>query len=187
MLDVPEDTLGPRALLVNGTVGVGKTSVAEAIHARLSQAQVPNAMFDVDALRRAWPQPPGDRFNKALALRNLTAVTANAVDAGAVRLVLAGVVETPSERDEYEHALGMPLVLCRLRADLPVVRERLIGRHGDSDETLKSHLEWHLHRAVELDGILAAAAVDDHVVDVTDLSVTEAAAHVLRTVGPDFE
>jgi hypothetical protein len=95
------------ALLINGTVGAG----------------------NLDWLRRSWPSPTGDRFNVAMALRNLRSVARNYRDAGAVRIVLAGVIETKANRDHHENALGVPLSVCRLRVDLPLVRARLAQRH----------------------------------------------------------
>lgn len=169
----------PCAVLLNGTVGVGKTAVAEAVGAVLAQMQVPNAVIDVDWLRNAWPVPPDDRFTMGLALRNLSAVTRNYVEAGAARLVLAGVVETWSDRDAYEEALGIPLALCRLRADPPVIRERLSRRHGGDREAL----EWHLNRAPELDAVLDAQGVDDFSIDVSTATVADAALEIVRALG----
>ncbi|MCO8275987.1 adenylyl-sulfate kinase [Actinoplanes sp. TRM 88003] len=164
------------ALLVTGTVGSGKTSAAEAAGDLLTAREIPNAVIDVDWLRRCWPSPPGDRFNGALTLRNLRAVTRNFVDAGAERIVLAGVIESKAERQAYEEALGLPLAVCRLRVALPVVRTRLHRRHeGDP-----SGLAWHLDRSGELERILAAAAVEDRLVDVTDETIPQVAQLVLR-------
>jgi adenylylsulfate kinase len=128
------DASAARALLITGTVGSGKTAVADAVGDLLAQAGIAHAVIDVDWLRRSWPCPPGDPFNGELALRNLRAVARNYLDTGGVRLVLAGVVESRSERGAYQAALGVPLAVCRLRVDLPVVRERLARRHeGDAD------------------------------------------------------
>ena len=41
-----------RALLLTGTVGVGKTSVAAAVGDLLRERQVANAVVDLDELRR---------------------------------------------------------------------------------------------------------------------------------------
>ena len=169
----------PRALLVTGTVGVGKTTVAEAVGDLLGDAGVPNAVIDVDWLRRAWPAPAGDRFHMALAMRNLRAVAANHLDAGAHRLVLAGVVESPDDRERHQRAVGLPMTVCRLRVDLPLVRARLARRH-EHEEAAR---EWHLHRSGELDALLDTAAVEDSCLDVTAATPAEAAAAVLRVVG----
>ncbi len=168
-----------RALLITGTVGSGKTSVADTLGDLLTHAGIFNAVIDVDWLRRSWPCPPNDPFNSGLALRNLRAVSQNYIEAGAVRLVLAGVVESRSERDAYQAALGVPLMVCRLRVPLPTVRERLLRRHdGDADR-----LRWHLNRSGELDHILEHAQVEDAVVDAPTESVRHIAHVVMAAVG----
>jgi len=105
------------------------TSVAERVGDLLTEAGVPNAVIDLDWLRRSWPSPTGDRFNVAMALRNLRSVARNYREAGAVRIVLAGVIETRDGRDRHEDAVGVPLSVCRLRVDLALVRARLAQRH----------------------------------------------------------
>ena len=169
----------PEALLVTGTVGVGKTSVAEAIGDLLRDAQVPNAVIDVDWLRAAWPAPPGDPFNQAMALRNLAAVGANYLAAGAARLVLAGVVETRADRHAHAAALGVPMTVVRLVADPDVLRARLLRRHDADDEARR----WHLARAGELHTILERSATEDHLVDTSRLTAPEAAVEVLGASG----
>lgn len=158
------------ALLITGTVGSGKTSVAEALGDRLAEQRIPHAVLDVDWLRRSWPAPPSDPFNGAITLRNLRAVAATFVEAGAQRLILAGVIESRAEREAYRVALGMPLMVCRLRADLTVVRDRLRRRNPDEP--------WFLDRAAELDRILERERVEDLVVDATAATIQEIAAAV---------
>jgi hypothetical protein len=138
-----------KALLITGTVGVGKTAVADALGDVLAEANIANAVIDLDWLRRAWPAPAGDRFSGAMAIRNLRSVAGNYRAAGALRLVLAGVIESPEDRAAHEEAVGADLTVCRLRADLDVVRRRLAGRHEETDPVLR----WHLTRAGELDAI----------------------------------
>ncbi|MDJ1134438.1 hypothetical protein [Streptomyces iconiensis] len=167
---------GARALLLNGTVGVGKTSVAAAVGDLLADAGVPHAVIDFDALRQAWPAPPGDRFNHGLLLRNLRAVAANYWEADATRLVLAGVIETREEREQCADAVGAALTVCRLRAVPHVVSHRLTGRHADEPGTLR----WHLDRSCELDAILERADIDDFTIDTSARSLTETAAAVLH-------
>ncbi|WP_328325883.1 MULTISPECIES: AAA family ATPase [unclassified Streptomyces] len=169
----------PGALLINGTVGVGKTSVAESVGGLLTDAGVANAVIDLDWLRRSWPRPSGDRFNVGMMLRNLRSIAGNYLAAGAVRLVIAGVIEDMEGRKLCADAIGIELSVCRLQVDLPVIRQRLERRHENEPEALG----WHLARAGELAGILERAAVDDFTTDATTLSVTEAAAEVIGKAG----
>ncbi|GAA2484700.1 AAA family ATPase [Winogradskya humida] len=150
-----------RALLITGTVGAGKTTVAEALGDLLIQDGIPSAIIDVDWLRRSWPAPPGDPFNGKITLRNLHAVAATYLEAGARRLVLAGVAESAAERDAYQVALGVPLTVCRLRVDLPTVRQRLTRRQAND----AAGLGWFLKRSGELDQILDQARIEDVTVD----------------------
>ncbi|MFF1847533.1 hypothetical protein ACFVW5_32220 [Streptomyces sp. NPDC058232] len=168
-----------RALLITGTVGAGKTSVAEAAGDLLAGSGVPNAVIDMDWLCRSRPAPADDRFNFALLVRNLRCMVGNYLDAGVTRLVLAGVVEDAEDREQCAKAVGVGLSVCRLRVELPVVRQRLSRRHADEPEALR----WHLDRSGELDGILDRARVEDFTVDATHHRVDEAAAAVLEAAG----
>ncbi|MEV6867168.1 adenylyl-sulfate kinase [Streptosporangium subroseum] len=168
-----------RALLITGTVGAGKTSVADTVGDLLIGTEVPHAVIDLDWLRRSWPTPPGDRFNIEMELRNLRSVARNYLDAGALRLVLAGVVENRDDRQRYRDAIGVDLTVCRLHVELPVVHQRLARRHAGEDASLR----WHLERSERLDQILGNAQIEDFVIEATDRSVTEVAAAVVKAAG----
>lgn len=168
------------ALLLNGTVGAGKTTTADAVGALLRERGVPHAVVDLDALRRSWPPPADDPFNGALLARNLRAVAANAWDVGAVRLVLAGVAETSADLTALASSVGVPLVSCRLTVRASELRRRLLGRHAPGPER-----EWHLTRTGTLAAVLEEAGVDDHVLAVAGEPPEVVALRVLRTIGWD--
>ncbi|MEW1688572.1 AAA family ATPase [Streptomyces sp. NPDC091265] len=168
-----------RALLINGTVGVGKTTVAGAVGDRLADAGVSHAVLDLDWLRQLWPAPVGDRFHFTMLLRNLRSIAANYLDAGATRLVLAGVIETDEQRKQLADAVGVGLTVGRLRADPAVIQRRLTSRHEGDPEALR----WHVDRCAELDAILVRAGVDDFTVDTSTDCVTDVAASVIRGAG----
>lgn len=169
----------PASLLITGTVGAGKTTVAEAVGDLLAERHVPHAVVDLDQLSRYWPPPPGDRFNYAMVLRNLQSVTTNYRVAGALRLILAGVIEQRSHLQDYERALDCPISIVRLQADPHVLADRLRDRHrNDADG-----LTWHLARAPELTAVLDLAGVADAEVDTTGRPIPEVAADVLAAVG----
>ncbi|MDG4863533.1 AAA family ATPase [Streptomyces sp. T-3] len=174
--DSPRDA---HALLINGTVGVGKTTVAEAVGDLLADAGVSHAVLDLDWLSKSWPAPPGDRFNFGMLLRNLRSIAGHYLDAGATRLVLAGVIEGQGERQQLADAVGVDLTVCRLRAALPVIHQRLAVRHDGAPEAL----QWHLKRSGELDGILSRAAVDDFSIDTGSGSIHDVAESVIKAAG----
>ncbi|MFI6818391.1 hypothetical protein ACIBG7_38760 [Nonomuraea sp. NPDC050328] len=167
-----------RAVLIIGTVGVGKTSAAEAAGDLLAARGVPHAVVDLDGLSRFWPAPADDPFNFELVITNLRALAATYRTAGARVLLLAGVAETADHRRRFTEATGGELVVARLQAGPATVRERLTRRHADDPEGLA----WHLKRAGELDRILREAAVEDFVVDAT-APADRVAARVLAESG----
>ncbi len=173
-----DPALATRAVVLNGTVGVGKTTVAEAVADELRAREVRHAWVDVDTLCQVWPAPDGDRFGVQVAARNLAAVARTYVDAGYRTLVLARVVEEAEEREEYEAALdGADVRIVRVTAPAEVRTARLETRHPPGDSR-----DWHLARAVELEALLAAAALDDAVVT-NDRSPADAARDVLAALG----
>lgn len=174
------DDGGTSALLVTGPVGAGKTTTVVAVGGLLRERGVPHAVVDLDWLSRAWPNPDHDPFGQDLELENLRHVARTFLAGGARRLLLAGVLEEPSARERYAAAVGVPLVVCRLRVPPDDLRARLHRRHADDPEGLA----WHLHRAVELEAVLTAAAIGDAVVDVpVGAGEREVAAAVVDAVG----
>ena len=167
-----------RALLITGAVAVGKTTTADAVGDELEERGMPGAVLDVDALRRAWPAPPGDPFHGVLTLRALTALSAVHREAGAQVLVAAEVIEERSARAAYEEAMGYPLTGVRILTPRELVRERLRERHALDPEGLV----WHLDRFDELTAILDAARTEDVSVQQTG-SPRETARAVLAAVG----
>ena len=167
-------------IFLNGTVGAGKTTVAEAVSLIESTSAVPHALIDLDHIRRLWPAPTDDPFNLAVELRNLRSIVANYRDAGSRRLVLAGVVEHASDLGRYHEALDTTdLLLCRLTVDPAAARERLSRRHAADPVGL----DWHLRRTDTLAAVLDQAEWDDLVLDTTHRSPDDLARQVHRAAG----
>ena len=171
--------------MLNGTVGVGKTTTADVIGDRWRDAGLPGAVIDVDRLRWCWPAPPDDPHRSRLGLENLALVAANYVRHGARRLVLADVIEDAAGRSRQAEILELPVTVIRLIADPESIEARLRERHRhDADP---ADLAWHLHRIRELAAIQDVSAVDDAVIDVTGLAPNEVADAVLAATGWDEE
>ncbi|NJP66298.1 AAA family ATPase [Streptomyces spiramenti] len=171
------DRRRPAALLLNGTVGAGKTTTAGAVSDLLAERRVAHAVVDIDELRRFRPASPGDPFRLAVALANLRDVCRNHLALGAERLVLAGVCEDTEQRTRHEEAVGVPMTVVRLRVAPETAAARLRHRHAADPAALA----WHLDRCGELHAILDRAGVDDHVVS-ADASPRETAARTLRAI-----
>jgi predicted kinase len=168
-----------RSVWLNGTVGVGKTTVGEVLAQHLADAGDTVAFINTDDLGRCWPRPDQDRFNAALVQRNLASLASNYVDAGARTIVIAGVIQTNDQLDRYSAALGTTPHLVRIVAPVDVIEQRLHTRHGPSDQT---GLSWHLERAPELNNILDRSDLSMKTVDNSETPLVAAKA-VLAAIG----
>lgn len=167
-----------RAVLLNGSVGSGKTSTAFALGEALEAAGVPGAVVDLDQLAAGWPAPPGDPFRFAVMLDNLAAVAHVYGRHGMTSLVLAGVVETREQREAIAAAVGVRPTLIRLTAPVPVLQQRVRARAATDAER-----DWHVVRAPELARILESADVDDHVVSTETKPPDAVAGEILTLLG----
>lgn len=168
-----------RLLVVNGTVGAGKTTVAEVVADLLREWHVPYAWIDVDTLRHAYPTAADDPFGQAVALDHLQAMAGVLRRRGYRHVVLAEVIENRDDRELYERAFdGAELTVVRLDASQATRVARLDARERDPWR------DWHLTRTVQLAGILETASVDDAVVDNDGARpLREVAAEVLMVAG----
>jgi adenylylsulfate kinase len=165
-------------LVITGPVGVGKTTIGGALSERLSESSSPHAFIDVDALRTCYPAPPDDPFHMALGLRNLAAVCANYLAAGAERLILVDIVESQSDRASYTEAIPDAAVqVVRLRASLTTLRQRLELRETGTS------LAWHQQRAAELLALMDERRVEDFAIETDDKPVHEIVDEIMSRSG----
>ncbi|MFG1906504.1 AAA family ATPase [Kribbella sp. NPDC048928] len=168
------------AVLINGSVGTGKTTTAERLGDELERRGVAGAVIDVDWLRRAWPAPADDPFQTTLALENLQTIASNFRRAGARVLVAATVVETLDELQRNATALGSNRLLhVRLTAASDAIRSRLARRHDDDE----AGLQWHVQRHPVLASILDQAGFPDELIlDTTHKAVDEVVQEVIAAI-----
>ena len=123
-------------LFIGGRSGVGKSSVAFELHARLSALEIKHCVIEGDNLDLAFPHP----WEHHLAEQNLAAVWKNYRSLGYRRLIYTNTV---SVRFTYELAAAMgddpKITAVLLTATDETARARLIGRVQGSD--LQDHLD----------------------------------------------
>ena len=165
-------------ILLTGPVGVGKSTVAEAMGYLLLARDIPHANVDFDQLT-AGPRPADDDvWGTKLGLSNLAAIWRNYQQAGARRLIIARVIESRSELDGFRRAVpGADIVVVRLRAAPGTLQARVRLRGPWRD------LEWHLARSVELGAQMDAQPFEDVLVETDDRDVTTVARDVLERTG----
>jgi broad-specificity NMP kinase len=125
-------------LLLTGTIGAGKTTVAIEAGRQLENIGLPCAVIDWDWL--GWVHV-GDQFHAydQLALQNLFAIWPNLHTVGVEYLILArGLMHRQPIDDLLSHWQRTPLTIVRLYASSRTLQERL--SHRDVGETLQEHL-----------------------------------------------
>lgn len=170
---------GTRVLVVNGTMGAGKTTIASAVADLLREREVPHAWVDVDALCQVWPTTPGDPFAQGLVFEQLAVLAPGLAARGLRHVVLPRVVEDADDRERYEQAFdGADVVIVRVDASVDVRVARLAAREPEG-----YWQDFALARTRELAAVLERLDLDDAVVLNEGRSKPEVAADVLAAAG----
>src|SRR5579875_2158020 len=119
------------AIFLNGSYGVGKSAVLDAVGDRLAASGRAFSVMDVDWFHRSWPVAEGDTENTVLEARNIAAVWANYRAAGPRQLVLSGVATSSADLDRYAAAVGLPVRSIRLVARPTTLEARLRNRYDE--------------------------------------------------------
>jgi hypothetical protein len=153
------------AIFLNGSYGVGKSSTLNHVADLLAQSDQPFSLLDQDWFLRSWPPASPETGNKLVQLANMAAVWTNYRNVGPRRLVIGGVLTDREDLDRYSSALGLDVRPVRLAASTAVAEQRLRMRYGP----LEAHkLQWHLEHHEKTAQRVAAADLDELVID-TDL------------------
>lgn len=166
---------GSALVVVGGRSGVGKSSVAHALHALLRDDDVRHAVVDGDYLDLAWPLP----WEHDLAMRNLAAVWANYRALGYRRLVYVNTVSV-LQGDAIAAAMGdgPTVTAVLLTAADATVDARLARREQGAG------LDEHRARSAAAAGRLdAEASPGVHRVPTDGVPVDALAATVRRLAG----
>ena len=115
---------GVEVLVLHGSPGAGKTTVAAAVAERLRQKRVASALIDLDALSVVYPDQ-GRSFSRA----NLRAVWPNYAAVAPIRVVLPLVVVDDSDLVELKGITRAGrFLVCELSAPRQVLEQRVIER-----------------------------------------------------------
>lgn len=164
----------PEVLVLHGSPGAGKSTLAESIVERLRKADVPTALIDLDALSIVYPHP-GPTFSRA----NLRAVWPNYAAVPGVKVLLPLVVKDCDDLAELkEITSGDQLRVCELTAPRSTLEARVTSR--EPNEFWKSRLLYWVdvyHRRDDLE------TIRDFEVSTHGRSVVESADEVIELCG----
>ncbi|WP_430868164.1 GNAT family N-acetyltransferase [Demequina aurantiaca] len=175
--------LPTRVLVVNGTIGAGKTTTAAAVFDALMARGSRAAFIDGDYLCQAEPSHAEDPFNQALLFDNLAAMAPNYRARGYGLMVIARVVEDPEDRARYATAFASAagpadVSIIRVDASQEVREARVSVREPEG-----KWRDWALARTVELSDSLDELDLDDAVISTEERTSAEAAGDVLDAAG----
>ncbi|MFD0021929.1 AAA family ATPase [Streptomyces sp. NPDC058382] len=155
----------PEVLLIGGRAGVGKSTVAWEVSARLREAGTPHTVIEGDFMGQVHPAPEDDPHCAQITARNLAAVWANFADLGHSRLIYTNTVSVLAESAAmFERAMGADVRMVRilLTASDETTAHRLAGRE------IGSELEHELRASTRKARLLDARAPADTLRVATD-------------------
>lgn len=175
--------LTTRVLVVDGSVGAGKTTTAATVFDALTYRGSRAAFIDADALCQSGPAPEDDPYNQRLLFANLAAIAPVYRARGIGLIVIARVVEDPDDRERYARAFvsesgQADVSIVRVDAPQQVREARLAARNSSGQWR-----NWELERTVELHASVDSLDLDDAVVSTDTRTREEVASDVLEAAG----
>jgi predicted kinase len=124
-------------VVVTGTIGAGKSTIANVASEILHARDIRHGLIEVDSFEGVYPPPdPNDPFNNEFGMRNIATLWPAYLDAGITRAIVTMTLESHDDADELLAALGSPpATVVRLDASQEVREERIERREfGDLRE-----------------------------------------------------
>lgn len=163
-------------VIITGPVGIGKTTVAEALATQLESCNVAYWVMDIDRLTDFAPRSPGDRFGFGMSTAGIASLWPVMRSAGVRVVIFPRVVESPWEVERLRNSIpGATALVVRLRASLETLESRIRGR------SLGPQQAFDLQRTRELLPLMEATHPSDVVVD-TEGRRPEAVAKDIQAV-----
>lgn len=161
-------------LILHGSPGSGKSTIADAVSELLREADTPHAIIDLDEISRIFPtQDPS--FSK----KNLKAIWPNYAAVQGLRGIIPTVIVDKEELRLLRDALPeAKFMICELMAPEEVLKERVMAREPNEfwQKTLLKWLDVYRNRSED-------QKFGDFEVDTHDKSVEEAAREVVAKAG----
>ena len=164
----------PEVLVLHGSPGAGKSTVAEVIAERLRHEDVANALIDLDALAIVHPHP-GPTFGRS----NLRAVWPNYAAIPGVKVLLPLVIKDAEYLAELREITGVDrLLVCELTAPRSTLEARVTAREPN-DYWRQRLMYWvdFYHQRDDLE------LIRDFEVSTHDRPVVEVADEVINLCG----
>lgn len=165
--------------LLTGTIGVGKTSLAEAMSEELHARGIRHALVDLDWLGQVYPRPDAqDPFNMNLQLDNLAAIWPRFLAARISHALVAGTLDARWQLQGVSKALPQAeITVVRVTAPPEVIKGRLRARGKGS------LLDDFLARTDQVAADIEAAGIENLTVSNDGPNLSELAVLTLDRLG----
>lgn len=170
----------PWAIFLNGSYGVGKSSTLNHVADLLADSGQPFSLLDQDWFIRSWPPASPETGNKSIQLANMAAVWQNYRSVGPRQLVICGVLVDQDDLNRYSSAPGLQVRPVRLVASAAVAQKRLRKRYGSSEGW---KVDWHVECRAAVEQRIAAADLDELIIDTDELTPRAVAERIVRHFG----
>jgi predicted kinase len=161
-------------LVLHGSPGSGKTTVARAISEILRVADMAHAVIDLDDLSILYPSP-----GRSFARDNLMAIWPNYAAVPRLKVVIPSVIADEPEREQLRAAVpGARFIVCELTAPEAVLKDRVTAREPNEhwQQLLRDFVDLY-HRRTDL------ARIRDFQVQTHGRSVDETAMEIIELTG----
>ncbi len=166
-------------VVVTGTIGAGKSTVAALMSEILHERGIRHALIEVDWLGEVYPAPdPANPYNNDLAMQMLATLWPQYLDADITRAIITMTLENQQELDDLVAAVDSPPVtVVRLTASVATRKERIAAReHGYLRDLFGEKTE-------DIDAKMDRYALGDVIVDNDDRAPLDSAREVLERIG----
>jgi len=168
------DTGGCNVLMLHGSPGAGKSTLARAVSEILRVSDLAHGVIDMDEISLVHPSQ-----GRSFARENLRAIWPRYAAVPGIRLLLSGVVADEGELVLLRDALpGANLAVCELTAPEAVLKERVTAR--EPNEYWKERLRRWVDVFHARDDL---ARIRDFLVSTHDRSEDDAAREVIEKAG----
>jgi hypothetical protein len=165
---------GIEVLVLNGSPGSGKSTIANAIAIHLMQMDIAHAVIDVDELGRIYPE-----LGTAFSRNNLRAMWPNYAAIPNLKVILPVCIVSKQDLEELRD--GAPckgFTICELVADESTLKDRVTRREPDEywQAKLRDLVDKHLNKD-------SADRFGEFRVRTDDKSIDDAAKAILERLG----
>jgi chloramphenicol 3-O-phosphotransferase len=161
-------------IILNGPPGSGKSTLANEIVEQLREADIANAIIDVDELARTYPEQ-----ERSFQWNNLGAIWPSYATIPGLKAVIPVLIDTEDDLDQLRTALpAARFIVCELVAPETLLKNRVTAREPNAywQSKLRGLVDKYIQRQ-------ATERFGDFQVDTSMQPVHEVAKEVMRKVG----